>query len=50
MNWPQCSFRRDGDQYKGSGFNVLTVVGVVSVLTPLAGLIFAYFTYGVLWG
>lgn len=40
----------DGDVYKGSKFNVLTVILLASVLAPLAGLIFAYQTYGVLWG
>eukprot|EP00878_Enallax_costatus_P004423 GHUV01004663.1.p1 GENE.GHUV01004663.1~~GHUV01004663.1.p1 ORF type:complete len:142 (+),score=29.35 GHUV01004663.1:248-673(+) len=40
----------DGDQYKGSSFNVLTVIAAISVLVPLAGLVFAYTTFGVLWG
>lgn len=39
-----------GSEYKGSGFNVLTVILIVSVLTPLFGIIFAYFSYGKLWG
>jgi len=30
--------------------NELTVILAVSVLTPLAGLAFAYFTFGTLWG
>ncbi len=40
----------DGDQFKGSPVNELTVILAVSVLTPLAGLAFAYFTFGTLWG
>jgi hypothetical protein len=40
----------DGDVYKGSKFNVLTVILLASVVAPLAGLIFAYQTYGILWG
>eukprot|EP00879_Flechtneria_rotunda_P005607 GHRR01005903.1.p1 GENE.GHRR01005903.1~~GHRR01005903.1.p1 ORF type:complete len:137 (+),score=13.65 GHRR01005903.1:179-589(+) len=40
----------DGDQYKGSKFNILTVIALVSILTPLLGLVFAYSTYGILWG
>ncbi|KAK9835359.1 hypothetical protein WJX81_004613 [Elliptochloris bilobata] len=40
----------DGSVYKGSKFNVLTVIALVSVLTPLAGLAFAWWSYGVLWG
>jgi hypothetical protein len=40
----------DGDVYKGRKLNVLTVILLASVLAPLAGLIFAYQTYGVLWG
>ena len=42
--------RRDGSVYKGSKFNVLTVIALASILTPLAGLIFAWWSYGVLWG
>eukprot|EP00775_Hariotina_reticulata_P002872 gene2872-3163_t len=40
----------DGSEYKGSSFNVLTVIALVSVLTPLLGLVFAYTTFGTLWG
>ncbi|KAF6258421.1 hypothetical protein COO60DRAFT_1701307 [Scenedesmus sp. NREL 46B-D3] len=40
----------DGSEYKGSKFNILTVIALVSVLTPLLGLAFAYATFGVLWG
>ena len=40
----------DGDKYKGSSFNILTVLLAISILTPLLGLVFAYKTYGVLWG
>ena len=32
----------DGDVYKGSPINILTVLAAVSVLVPVLGLIFAY--------
>jgi hypothetical protein len=34
----------------GSGFNILNVVLVAFFLTPILGLAFAYWSYGVLWG
>jgi hypothetical protein len=34
----------------GSGVNILTVLIVVAVGVPIIGLIFAYQSYGVLWG
>jgi hypothetical protein len=40
----------DGDSYKGSQINVLTVLAAVTVLAPLIGLYFAFQSYGVLWG
>lgn len=40
----------DGSEYKGSSVNVLTVIGAISILAPLIGLIFALQTYGTLWG
>ncbi|GIL73741.1 hypothetical protein Vretimale_5380 [Volvox reticuliferus] len=40
----------DGSEYKGSPFNILTLVGALFILTPVAGLVFAYYTYGTLWG
>lgn len=40
----------DGDVYKGSPVNVLSVILAVSILAPLVGLIFALQTYGTLWG
>eukprot|EP00747_Dinoflagellata_sp_TGD_P187173 gnl/TRDRNA2_/TRDRNA2_44695_c0_seq1.p1 gnl/TRDRNA2_/TRDRNA2_44695_c0~~gnl/TRDRNA2_/TRDRNA2_44695_c0_seq1.p1 ORF type:complete len:196 (+),score=30.57 gnl/TRDRNA2_/TRDRNA2_44695_c0_seq1:52-639(+) len=40
----------DGDVYKGSRVNILTVLIAFFVLTPVAGLIFANLTYGKLWG
>jgi hypothetical protein len=40
----------DGSEYKGSSFNILTLLGLLFILTPVAGLAFAYFTYGTLWG
>ena len=45
-----CGACRDGSVYKGSRFNILTVIALVSILTPLAGLAFAWWSYGVLWG
>jgi hypothetical protein len=40
----------DGSEYKGSPFNILTLLGLLFVLVPVAGLAFAYQSYGVLWG
>lgn len=40
----------DGSEYKGSQFNILTLLAVLFVLTPVAGLAFAKLTYGTLWG
>ena len=40
----------DGSEYKGSGFNILTLLIALSVLVPAAGLAFAYWSYGTLWG
>jgi hypothetical protein len=40
----------DGSEYKGSKLNVLSVILIVSILTPLFGIIFAYLSYGRLWG
>lgn len=40
----------DGSEYKGSKFNILTLLGLLFVLVPVAGLAFAYQSYGVLWG
>ena len=47
MSVPPCS--RDGDQYVGSRWNELSVLYLIFLLTPLAGLLFAYLTYGKLW-
>jgi len=40
----------DGSEYKGSRWNILTVLALLFVLVPVAGLAFAYQSYGVLWG
>jgi len=40
----------DGDQYKGSGWNELTVGLAIAVAVPVIGLGFAAATYGSLWG
>eukprot|EP00891_Asterochloris_glomerata_P002084 jgi/Astpho2/2084/Aster-00571 len=52
-----CSERKDlytdawaGDKWKGSKFNILSLVVILFLLTPVAGLVFAYVTYGSLWG
>ncbi len=39
-----------GRIFVGSGFNVLNLIVVAFVLTPVAGLAFAWWSYGVLWG
>ena len=40
----------DGADYRGSNINILTVIVGLFVLVPLIGLVFAYFTWGTLWG
>ncbi|KAF8058884.1 hypothetical protein HT031_005452 [Scenedesmus sp. PABB004] len=40
----------DGSEWKGGNVNVLTVIAAISVLVPLLGLAFAFFTFGELWG
>lgn len=40
----------DGDVYKGGKVNILSVLIAVSILAPIAGLVFALQTYGTLWG
>ena len=40
----------DGDVYKGSGVNILTVLIGFTIGVPVIGLIFAYFTFGEYWG
>jgi hypothetical protein len=40
----------DGAEYKGSQINVLTIILIVSVLTPLIGVLFALRSYGTFWG
>jgi hypothetical protein len=40
----------DGDKYKGNPVNILSVLIVISILVPVAGLVFAFNTYGKLWG
>lgn len=39
-----------GSEYRGSPFNILTLLAALFFLVPIAGLAFAYFTYGDLWG
>jgi hypothetical protein len=41
---------RDGSEYKGSPFNILSLLAALFILTPLLGLVFAYWSYGTLWG
>ncbi len=40
----------EGSEYKGSPFNILTLLAGLFVLVPFAGLVFAWFGYGVYWG
>jgi len=40
----------DGSEYKGSQFNILNLLVALFVLVPVLGLVFAYFSYGDLWG
>lgn len=40
----------DGDEYKGSPFNILTFLIVVAVGTPAIGIWFALSSYGTVWG
>jgi len=40
----------DGSEYKGDSRNILTFVGALFILTPLGLLVFAYTSYGTLWG
>lgn len=40
----------DGSEYKGSRWNILSVLALLFFLVPVAGLAFAYTSYGVLWG
>ncbi|CEF98078.1 unnamed product [Ostreococcus tauri] len=40
----------DGSEYKGGSFNILSLVAALFVLVPVALLIFAYTSYGTLWG
>lgn len=39
-----------GDKWKGDKVNVLSIIVVVSILGPVVGLVFAYLTFGKLWG
>lgn len=39
----------DGDHYLGGRWNALSIGYLIFLLTPLAGLVFAYLTYGTLW-
>lgn len=38
-----------GDVYVGSNWNILTLMMGLMIATPLAGLLFAWATYGTLW-
>eukprot|EP01024_Parvocaulis_polyphysoides_P047538 TRINITY_DN4505_c2_g1_i2.p1 TRINITY_DN4505_c2_g1~~TRINITY_DN4505_c2_g1_i2.p1 ORF type:complete len:144 (-),score=17.33 TRINITY_DN4505_c2_g1_i2:301-732(-) len=40
----------EGGEYVGKKWNILTLILALTALVPLAVLIFAYFTYGELWG
>eukprot|EP00884_Botryococcus_braunii_P020014 jgi/Botrbrau1/6697/Bobra.0202s0034.1 len=40
----------EGSEYKGSSINILTVLIALFILVPVAGLAFAFATFGTLWG
>lgn len=40
----------EGSEYKGSKYNILTLLVALFLLVPVLGLAFAFQTYGVLWG
>lgn len=40
---------RDGDVYTGGRWNELSLLYLIFLLTPLAGLLFAWLSYGKLW-
>lgn len=40
----------DGDVYVGSNWNMLSFLALCMWLLPIIGLVFAYLTYGTLWG
>eukprot|EP01026_Neomeris_dumetosa_P027638 TRINITY_DN2245_c0_g2_i1.p3 TRINITY_DN2245_c0_g2~~TRINITY_DN2245_c0_g2_i1.p3 ORF type:complete len:146 (-),score=18.17 TRINITY_DN2245_c0_g2_i1:287-724(-) len=39
-----------GGEYVGKQWNIMTFVLLTSFVVPVLGLLFAYFTYGSLWG
>ncbi len=47
---PVLCVSRAGDEYIGSNWNILTALMLISIVTPLVGLVFAYMSYGSLWG
>jgi hypothetical protein len=40
---------RQGDVYVGSRWNILTLLTGLMFFVPVAGLLFAYLSYGTLW-
>lgn len=40
----------EGDTYRGSNFNILTLILGLIFFVPVIGLAVAYFSYGSLWG
>lgn len=40
----------DGSEWKGSNVNILTVLIAISVAVPVAGIAFAFWSYGRYWG
>eukprot|EP01025_Chloroclados_australasicus_P069820 TRINITY_DN990_c0_g3_i1.p2 TRINITY_DN990_c0_g3~~TRINITY_DN990_c0_g3_i1.p2 ORF type:complete len:150 (+),score=9.36 TRINITY_DN990_c0_g3_i1:81-530(+) len=40
----------EGGEYVGKKWNIMTFILSLSFLIPILGLVFAYFTYGKLWG
>jgi hypothetical protein len=47
---PAPSDNWDGSEYKGSRWNILTLLAALFFLVPVGGLVFAWQTFGVLWG
>jgi hypothetical protein len=46
----KCFMHFHRSEYKGDSRNILTFVGALFILTPLGLLVFAYTSYGTLWG
>lgn len=49
MNKYLYSANWQGDEYVGSRWNILTLLAGLTFFVPVAGLLFAYASYGTLW-